>query len=305
MSFAAFVITFERPGILANTIAAIFRQTKPPEKLLIVDNSALDSTQYLVVELSKVEPRISYYRVGYNSGPAGGAYYGLKILAEQGYQHIQWCDDDNPPLYDDVTETLFKLFEVDNNVGVVGQAGAKFSMLTGRLVRYSDSELMATSTLEVDYMGGNQLMIVKADLILNGCLPANDLFFGFEDLSFCLKVKSKGYKMLISSKFLLKVRKDINRMGHVKLTSKSTWRDYYSVRSLVYICLYEQHIILPLFFIFIKIVVALPLRKELRFLPLKGFCDGLVGKKGIVILPLSKAASEKDSSSFSPNLNHK
>lgn len=286
--FAAFIITYERPDILSETIKTIFLQTQLPEKLLIVDNSISDKTKTYFDSVLSLDQRISYYRVGYNSGASGGAYHGLKILADSGYEYIQWLDDDDPPLYHNANEELLKLFELDKRIGVVGQVGSKYSKISGRLSRFSDLELDGPGALLVDYVGGGQLMIIKLEVIKKGCLPERDLFFGFEDLSFCLKVKSMGYLIGVPRSLFLKMRVHFNRIGKVKNVSGPSWRDYYSARSLTYISLYEQHNIFPLFFLFGKAIAGVFVRSTYRWLPLKGFLDGLVRKKGMVVSPVKK-----------------
>ncbi|MDR2408553.1 MAG: glycosyltransferase [Bacteroidales bacterium] len=84
--FAAFIITCERESILETTIQKVFSQSFPPEKIWIIDNSESLKTQQLIEKLN--HPQIAYYRMGYNSGPAGGVAMGLKIVANEGYQWI-------------------------------------------------------------------------------------------------------------------------------------------------------------------------------------------------------------------------
>ncbi|TAE20248.1 MAG: glycosyltransferase, partial [Bacteroidetes bacterium] len=91
---AGFIITYNRVNILPDTVEKILAQSFPPEKLLIVDNSEGTETE----EWVKTVPHLPlhYYRVGYNSGPAGGAAIGLQKLAEEGYEWIYWGDDNDP-----------------------------------------------------------------------------------------------------------------------------------------------------------------------------------------------------------------
>ena len=85
-NFSAFVITYKRPKVLVTTILSIFKQTLVPEKLLIVDNDPEQSALSVLPELEGLP--IEYHPVGYNSGPAGGAYEGLKMLFVQVYQWL-------------------------------------------------------------------------------------------------------------------------------------------------------------------------------------------------------------------------
>ena len=128
-------MTFERPEILLKSIRNLQSQTFPPEYILIVDNSASYDTQNALKEF--ISPSLEYYRVGYNSGPAGGASMGLIKVAEKGYQWIYWGDDDNPPRNPQVFQDLFsrirKLEEQQVNLGIYGGKGGTINKLTGRI----------------------------------------------------------------------------------------------------------------------------------------------------------------------------
>ena len=186
--FSAFIITYERDEILLDTIAKIFIQTLPPEKILIVDNSESLTTQDLIKQLNN--PRIEYSRVGYNSGPAGGANHGLKILSEQGYEWIYWGDDDDPPNQIDIFEKLLQLADAVEKCAVVGSVGHKFNFCSGKIERIEDKFLASTGVLEVDHIGGGMNKIINGKIIRDhAILPDKDFFFGFEDLDLDIKIK--------------------------------------------------------------------------------------------------------------------
>lgn len=73
-------------------------------KILVVDNSESDVTKEAIEKLGY--ENLEYYRVGYNSGPAGGSKIGLEKLSAEGYDWIYWGDDNNPPR----DETVFRRF---------------------------------------------------------------------------------------------------------------------------------------------------------------------------------------------------
>jgi len=107
--FAAFIITFRRSALLNDTINKLLLQSQPPDKILIIDNDPEKSAEYLLHKFPG--KKISYFSVGYNSGPAGAAYYGLKILAEEGWEWIAWVDDDNPPVLPNQLERIMNIIK--------------------------------------------------------------------------------------------------------------------------------------------------------------------------------------------------
>lgn len=76
IDFAGFIITYNRPKVLHETILKIFSQSYPPGKIWIIDNSEDFNTQALIDQIN--DDRLIYYRVGFNSGPAGAAEIGLR-----------------------------------------------------------------------------------------------------------------------------------------------------------------------------------------------------------------------------------
>ena len=239
MKFAGFIMTYERESILADTIQSVFSQSLPPEKILIVDNSITITTEQLITGLNN--PKISYHRVGYNSGPAGAAGIGLRILAAEGYDWIYWGDDDDPPVFSDTFEILLKTAATDIKCGCVGVVGQFFNRKTGFVKRVPDEQLQTSGILEVDTIAGGMSKIVSGKMILeNRILPEEKLFYGMEELDFDIKIKSSGYKLLVDKPFYLKHRLHYNRLGLPKRTLKkksnaALIREYYSFRNSLYV----------------------------------------------------------------------
>jgi GT2 family glycosyltransferase len=259
MKFAGFIMTFERETILKNTIDSLFSQTFPPEKILVIDNSYTDRTAILLSEINN--PKVIYYRVGYNSGPAGAAKIGLKILAEEGYDWIYWGDDDDPPIFSYTFEILMQICNKDNNCGCVGAVGHFFNTKTGLMNRVSDEELIFSGVFEVDSIAGNMSKIVNGEMIRKyKILPDEKLFFGFEELDFDLQIKKNGYKLLVDRQLYYEHRKYSNRLGlkkrDFKKKNKSLLiREYYSIRNILYITKknhYNLAFIKLFFYFFIK-----------------------------------------------------
>jgi GT2 family glycosyltransferase len=246
LKFGAFIMTYERAQILGDTIERIFNQSLPPEQILIVDNSESLDTKILIENLR--HPKIAYHRVGYNAGPAGAAKIGLEKLTAQGFNWIYWGDDDDPPLFPDTFELLFSLINAQKiKPGLVSIVGQYFDSRKGIISRVDDRELRSGNQyIEVDSIAGNQSMLVNAEVVSAGILPDPDLFFGFEELDFCLKVKKAGYKLLVSTDLHLRARE---KFGRLNLTApfykvkddRSLTREYYSIRNLLVICRRHKH----------------------------------------------------------------
>lgn len=233
--FAGFIMTYERPEIVLETIEILFAQTLTLEKILIVDNSASFDTQKAIEIVN--DSRLVYHRVGYNSGPAGAAAIGLKILAAEGYDWIYWGDDDDPPLFDDTLEILMSVAQTSTKCGSVGVVGNYYNSKTGFLERVTDEELLTEGVLEVDTIAGGMSKIVNGPMILKTGISTDEkLFYGSEELDFDLKVKKAGYTHLVNRGYYLKHRHYFNRMNLApkklkKKTDRAIVREYYSIRN--------------------------------------------------------------------------
>ncbi|WP_297337973.1 glycosyltransferase [Algoriphagus sp.] len=231
-----FIVTYNRPQVLLSTIQKVFDQSHPPELLWIVDNSDNLETDHAIASL--LDSRLHYYRMGYNAGPAGGAAVGLQLCAESGMDWIYWGDDNDPPFQIDCFEKLLAIRNDNHFVGILGAVGHFFDRKKGVIKRIQSRLLEKKETLEVDTIAGGMCMLVNRRVVDEGILPDPELFFGFEELDFCLKVSRKGFSLLVDCKLFLEARERFNKTGFerpIYLKKENLNREYYSLRNLLFI----------------------------------------------------------------------
>jgi len=293
MSFAAFIMTYDRPVIIIDTINKLFSQTFPPEKILIVDNSDSFLTRDSIFRLSNA--KVEYYKVGYNAGPAGAAKIGLQILAQQGFEWIYWGDDNDPPPFPDTFNSLFKILDIHSRpykIGQLGMVGHHFDFKKGVIIRVTDDELLNSSFLPVDMIAGGQVKIVNKAVIQAGVLPNSELFFGFEELDFDIKTKKAGFQMIVSSTDFLRVRAKYNHLSYKEpyytiKTKRGLIREYYSIRNLIRI-LKSNHLYTAFIYQIMKALIKSVYGFRFGFgygkinfsMVLLGLGDGLINRSG-------------------------
>lgn len=247
-SFAAFIITYERPAILNQTIETILSQTLPPSKILIVDNSISFDTHEIIQGLDS--PLIIYHRVGYNAGPAGAAQIGLLTLANEGYDWIYWGDDNDPPKFSDCFERLLTgNIQQTPRLGAVGATGSYLNPYKGVLTKVKDSQINTEEFVLVDTIAGGMCLLVSGKAIREGVNTDEKLFFAFEELDLALSLKKNGFVLAIESDLARRYRKSArypDRAGKdirtlfieddVKLA-----RVYYSLRNFIIIMLKHRY----------------------------------------------------------------
>jgi GT2 family glycosyltransferase len=234
--FGGFIITYNRPEILKKTLQDVFNQSYPPELIWIIDNSDNLKTDHAIASL--LDPRVKYHRMGYNAGPAGAAAKGLELCGSEELDWIYWGDDNDPPFREDCFERLLAVSNVNPFAGVLGSVGQFFDRKKGVIKRIQTRLLERKDTLEVDYVAGGMCMLVSGKVAQEGITPDPDLFFGFEELDFCLKVNRKGFVILVECNLFLEARAFHNRTNFKRPSYQKKGnlnREYYSLRNLLYI----------------------------------------------------------------------
>jgi GT2 family glycosyltransferase len=232
-------MTFERTHLINDTIDKLLVQSLPPEKILIIDNSITSKTQEFFSDYKN--PKVEYFRVGKNLGPAGAAKIGLERLSQDGFKWIYWGDDDDPPFFKDNFEVLLNLADSIPDCGCVGAVGQYFNRKNGLIERVQDEVLQKTGELKVDTIAGNMSKIINADVVLkNKVLPDESLFFGMEELDYDLRMQKAGYNLYVDRSMYLRYRTQSNHLGKnvkrgLKKDSGRMQRDYYSTRNGLFI----------------------------------------------------------------------
>ncbi|WP_035468118.1 glycosyltransferase [Algoriphagus mannitolivorans] len=236
VKFGGFIITYNRPELICETILAVLSQSISPDLLWIIDNSEGLETMKAISLLGDI--RIKYYRMGFNAGPAGAAAKGLELCGKDDLDWIYWGDDNDPPFLYDCFERLLAIRDVNPFCGVLGAVGQFFDRKKGVVKRVQTRLLEKKDWIEVDYVAGGMCMLVNGQVARAGILPDPNLFFGFEELDFCLKVSRKGYALIVDTSLFIEARKQWGRLDFERPTyrkKKNLSREYYSLRNLLMI----------------------------------------------------------------------
>lgn len=280
------IVTFRRPDDVRRTLAAIQHQTKAPDVLIVVDNEPSDSLERDVVESGAI-----YVRMGTNAGPAGGIAAGMSraFAGASDNDVVVLVDDDNPPEDFDLLERLLRhLLSEDERVAGVGAMGARYSRKLGRLERVTDQELLG-GVVDVDYLGGNQLPIYRIGAVRRVGFFDPDLFFGYEELEFGLRLRSQGFRLIVPGEVALDLRQRYGRLGAPasanRVIARAPWRVYYGARNLIRIArsyAFFTAVLLNVLHHGILRPAKLLLRARLREagLSVRGTIDGVTGRMG-------------------------
>jgi GT2 family glycosyltransferase len=224
----------------------------------------------------------------------------MEILFAQGYEWVVWGDDDDPPKFNNIIEKLFSIIpKIDiTTIGIIGCLGTRFNTRNGLTLRVPDNDLKGL--IEVDSVSGGMFPMLHRNLYNRNIFPNPDLFFGFEELDFCLAVKRANLKIVVSGDEIYRHRLLHGRLGLIKkykVKSKELlWREYYSTRNLIYILLRKEHSYEGVLSISIRAIAKMFYgfkfgyeygRLNFYFLS-KGFYDGFRNRMGMTISPIPK-----------------
>jgi hypothetical protein len=229
------LVTYNRPESLARMVAELSQIGL--SSLTVVDNAPSDTSEAASRRASALLPT-AYVPMPENSGPAGGNAAGMARVLEAAAPEdwILILDDDRLTGPGDTARTLRDFGEFLLNrgapVGAVGQVGARFDRRRGRLVRLSDDEL--AGPVRVDYIAGGQMLMLRVAAAREVGVFDPSLFFGFDDLDYCERLRNHGFSVYVYGPAGLEARRRFGRLGAAVGRAprrESAWRRYYSVRN--------------------------------------------------------------------------
>ncbi len=236
-------MTYRRPDAVIAYGAAVARQTRMLDTLLVVDNDPGESAKEAVGRFDLPGTAVDYVASGDNLGPAGGMALGMRrvVPAAGPDDWLVLLDDDDPPRTAEMLDALerfaSRLRSADPAVAGVGLCGSLFDIRRARFVRQADEKLYGP--VRVDSIGGNQLPFYSVSAVAATGTFDERLFFGFEELEWGQQLAAKGFTLYAHGDLWRREREAHGRVG-LELTASRVlaepdWRRYYSVRNMAYL----------------------------------------------------------------------
>lgn len=238
----ALLVTYRRPELLQEVLAAVGSQTTPPSTLFVLDNGVDPGVEAIVRGSPHIEAQ--YVPMPDNLGPAGAIAVGLELVLPRAAPDdwILLLDDNDPPWRDDLLEDLLDFAEErcrqDPSIGAVGIDGACINRRTGLLHKNEDGS--EDGAIRVDYLFSGYLPLYRVEAVRNVGPFDRDLFFGFEELEFGLRLASSGYRVLVAADLqaaanasVTPLRRERNVLSKSPGNTAIQWRRYYNHRNLL------------------------------------------------------------------------
>lgn len=213
-SVAAIVVTYNRKELLAGCLDAILRQTRPVDRLIVVDNCSNDGTpEFLSDHGFLKKPVFDYVRLEENLGSAGGFHAGMERAYTQGFQWLWVMDDDGLPFAD----TLSRLLDCPDSIWfrgcvILNRDDPDRELLTfgietpiGTVHRVSELDrLKGLNGLVPGFLNPYNGMLVSREAVERIGVPKKELFIWGDEVEYFLRAKKSGIQIatVLGARFL-------------------------------------------------------------------------------------------------------
>ncbi|MDY6549683.1 glycosyltransferase [Acinetobacter faecalis] len=293
LKVATIVVTYNRLGLLKQSIYNHINQTRRTDLLLIVDNSSTDGTSDFLKDITLDYAEIKIIKLKENTGGAGGFYAGLDFI-KQKHPEIDWVwlmDDDALPAYNALEALLDGTLNMEFIYGSLPNMNEKCSWPNINLNKKKLNNINDFEGLEevnwIPFLG----FFISMNLVNKIGLPEKDFFLAADDVEYSFRAKQYGSKIFINSDskiehpcaetyriFIL-----YRFLTNLKLVP---WKRYYDTRNRILVA--RKYYGVKLYFqtipaSFLRLLATL-LYEDNRLLQIKAFLtgiyDGLLNKKG-------------------------
>ncbi|MGE0705109.1 MAG: glycosyltransferase family 2 protein [Vicinamibacterales bacterium] len=201
---AAVVLNYRTPAITIRAVRSVL-QEEPSIIPVVVDNASGDGSATLFHESL---PDVRCIASEANLGFSGGCNLGIAEALRLGADRVLLLNGDVVVL-PDALAALQRTLDADDRCGIVGPVlvssadpelvqsrGIRYSRTTGRMRHHGFGDRLqpsaSTESQEVDAVSGAAMLIRRKVFERIGLL-AEEFFFGFEDLEFCLRARAVGF----------------------------------------------------------------------------------------------------------------
>lgn len=301
---AAVIVTYNRKELLGENIRMLLKQTRPFDRIFIVDNCSTDGTaEYLQENGWKNRLQFIYIKTESNIGGAGGFYVGTKAAFESGADWIVLMDDDGRMLDGFTMERLLTVAE-----RLYQQNYANKKLFINALVQQGE---MLSFKMGSKYTVQQALYASKDGILegeanpFNGTLISRELVeaIGFPNREFFIKGDEVDYKQrtldvggyivtVVDAKYWHPRPETQERtvLGiKVPFFVEAPWKEYYAARNFTYMYKakgWYKAIAFELVLVKVLAIFSMKCKKvsTLKML-FKGVSDGWKGKLGATVKP--------------------
>jgi GT2 family glycosyltransferase len=296
------VVTHNRKSLLVDCISDVLNQSNVCD-IIIVDNASSDGTDIYLRDHGLLnDDRVHYLTLEENEGGAGGFYHGLKYAMTGSWAWFWLMDDDAKP-EQRALENLLRVAKhrdtIYGSVAVNFDNGKKrlcwpaiSKRLNDTFIEYLEMLRELEEVSMIPFLG----FFIHRDMVKRIGLPNPDFFICCDDKEYSERAKKQGARLyLVKSSILIHPISNsiIYRFMNIEAAYRSIppWKIYYDVRNKILIArryfgyrIWTQT--LPgIIWRAILNIVKEDDRCQVLAMHLKAIVDGLLNRKGKIVLP--------------------
>jgi GT2 family glycosyltransferase len=199
VTVVALVVTYNRRDLLMGCLEGVFGQSRPPDRVFLVDNASTDGTPELLRERGFLDrAELTYLRLAENLGSSGGFAEGVRAAREPESDWLWLMDDDSQAEPDTLERLLAAAAAAD--MGTVALC-PKVVYADGTLDRNQrgDFHRRLRPLRDDDYVPGRELgfMSFVGTLVRTSAARATDppkaeFFVWGDDVEYSLRLRRQG-----------------------------------------------------------------------------------------------------------------
>lgn len=200
MTVCAVVLTFNRKALLVDCLRAVLGQSRPPDRVIVVDNASTDGTEALLASEGLLEC-VQWLALERNLGSSGGFNRGVAAAQAGDWDWVWIMDDDAEPRPDALERLLAAPAAADGATAVLAntvvdpagtiEARVQRGFFAGRMTPLAREAYVLGSAPEVDYVSFVG-MLVRGDCLRATAPPKAEFFIWGDDLEYCLRLRRCG-----------------------------------------------------------------------------------------------------------------
>jgi glycosyltransferase involved in cell wall biosynthesis len=237
-NIVAVVVTYNRRELLGETLRAIEAQTRPPTRVVVVDNDSTDGTAEMLAGLSLAVP-FEHLRLAHNTGGAGGFKAGMERAYVLDADWLWLMDDDCVAAPD----ALERLLAARAGLGAQQQPGFLASRVLWQdgtpclmnlpvahrvWIEPHTTTPMLTRVLSSSFVS----MLVSRAAVEAAGFPVAEFFIWFDDVEYSRRISAvmPGY-LVTDSVVVHKTPTNLAPLDFTFLDDASLWKYRYGVRN--------------------------------------------------------------------------